>query len=248
MNTVGMDLVTDFRTALRRSPVFSVSSECARVYSESTLVNKCESDKGHNFMTLVRKANVKVGGSDLYSVPVFGAFCTGKYSYIWNSGYFFSNEYKVENGTLNKASLKYIDTSGVTKTESDIRLAKIEDSERAVCISVMGNNYVPGLSNFDSKFDITSYGSVGGELVELLGTGNGSNLSLYNLESTLPAESNDGKNVFYNASFVLGTISGGVNLSSTSNYCAVPEGYSSVENFDYCAINKFNFAAQANGG
>ena len=35
---------------------------------------------------------------------------------------------------------------------------------------------------------------------------------------------------------------------SSGNFCKTPESFESDENFDYCAINKFNFAAQAIGG
>jgi hypothetical protein len=38
-------------------------------------------------------------------------------------------------------------------------------------------------------------------------------------------------------------------VEASGNFCATPEGYNeSVENLDYCAINKFNFAALETGG
>ncbi len=35
---------------------------------------------------------------------------------------------------------------------------------------------------------------------------------------------------------------------STGDYCKPPGGTTGEENFNYCAINKFNFAVQGNGG
>jgi hypothetical protein len=77
--------------------------------------------------------------------------------------------------------------------------------------------------------------------------GSESNLMLYDLQSAKPAD--NGRSSFYQISFILGTIHGGINVQSSGDYCATPEGYNSeVENFDYCAINKFSFSAQAIGG
>jgi hypothetical protein len=53
--------------------------------------------------------------------------------------------------------------------------------------------------------------------------------------------------LFYAGSFILGTTTGGPNIKSNNGNCAVP-GDVVYSNFDYCAINKFSFAAQANGG
>ena len=61
-----------------------------------------------------------------------------------------------------------------------------------------------------------------------------------------PATNDLGKASFYSVSFILGTVQGGINVMSSGNFCKAPEEDDS--NFDYCAINKFNFAAQATGG
>ena len=49
-------------------------------------------------------------------------------------------------------------------------------------------------------------------------------------------------------SFILGTLRGGANVNVSGEFCATPGSNSSVEDFDYCAINKFNFAARTLGG
>ena len=40
---------------------------------------------------------------------------------------------------------------------------------------------------------------------------------------------------------------GGINVTAAGNFCAAPNDYGNDQNFDYCSINKFNFAARATG-
>ena len=257
INTVGADLVEDFRTALQSSLPRPVSSDCATVYSKEELVAQCKNDKARNFVTVVRKASVKVGSKTISSVPVFGAFCTGKYSYIWNSGYFFdSANYTVNGVSAAKLRYKNVGSSSITTFPSSghtSKIIKVEDGERAVCISATAssskNRYTLYSDSIGNTFDISSYTVLENDPIELLGGGENNNLALYDFESTTPAEGGKDDRTFYTASFILGTVQGGINVMASGDYCSTPGGYNaSVENFDYCAINKFNFAAQATGG
>ena len=72
-------------------------------------------------------------------------------------------------------------------------------------------------------------------------------LALYDFTITTPATNSAGEAAFYSSSFILGTLTGGINVKAKGNFCKTPEDYID-EDFDYCAINKFNFAAQATGG
>ena len=268
INTVGSGLVDDLRASIQNSSSKSVKDDCSIVYgslyrggSVGAAGRNCETDKGKGFVMIRRTANVKGknGRIDLDDVPVFGAFCTGDYSYIWNSGYFFNDEGRgyeaegVEAATLKFKSDGKIDgnsvcsKNGTTMTCSGFRLLKIKDESRSVCISGVGASYQPSLADHD--FDITENSEAVSETpVDLLASdGTGEGLSLYDLYVAVPTESTAKNNLFYSVSFVLGTIHGGINVKATGGACATPEDYDS-ENFDYCAINKFNFAAQATGG
>ena len=75
---------------------------------------------------------------------------------------------------------------------------------------------------------------------------NDTGLAFYDLTISATADSMAFNSLFYAASFVLGTTQGGVNVKATGNLCATPNDYLN-ENLDYCAINKFNFAARAMG-
>lgn len=267
INTTGMDLVDDMRAAVQNSPARSVEKDCKLVYSDPNTQRQCEANHARNFVSVTRRQSVNINGSNVSDVPVFGAFCTGMYSYIWNSGYFFSETARVN--SLSRASLKY-NLAGNTgtdqpieKTATNFKLLKIRDEEHAVCISAIygprsasnnGNyNVDPTGSNSinrgSNQFDITEFNSIDEEPIDILSGTYENNLALYSLTSSTPSESVNHSNLFYSISFVLGTLQGGINVKAASNFCVAPEGYnSSVENFDYCAINKFNFAAQAMGG
>ena len=74
-----------------------------------------------------------------------------------------------------------------------------------------------------------------------------SNLALFDLSVAKPAESGTENNIFYAVSFILGTRTGGPNIAAQGQSCAAPNDYQNDENFEYCSINKFNFAAEAIG-
>ena len=80
--------------------------------------------------------------------------------------------------------------------------------------------------------------------VELL-AGSDTKLALFNVNVPLPAQTSSTGKALYSVSFILATISGGVDILTNGNYCTADMDSS---DFSYCAINKFNFSIQANGG
>ena len=272
VNTVGMDLVDDMRLAVQNSSTMTPLNDCSRYYGGSgDDYDNCKKEGGRYFVTVTKQARVKLKGeTDFIEVPIFGAFCTGSYSYIWNSGYLFAysdhDNLDVESISklgsnalaVDKAELRYKVKGGGTMSKSDFRLLKVQDSSRGVCASVVMNSHLsstgvvgenkynlPDNDNISNVFDMTNYGNVDEEPVDLLAKNGENDLALYSLTVATPAESSVQGNLFYSVSFILGTMQGGINIRAHGKSCAAPEDYNS--NFDYCAINKFNFAAQANG-
>lgn len=267
VNTVGMEVVDDMRVAIQNASSAPVTDSCEVYYqNNSTLQNTCKSDNAFNFVSVTVKSRVKMKNGTVRSgVPVFGAFCTGTYSYIWNSGYFESDETSVLDAS--PAYLVYRNDSGtvITKQYSDrttngnkpFRLLKVKDTQRGVCVSVVrpysSGTYAESYAlpaAISNKFDISNgYGAVPNNEppVDLLQADNTNDLVIYAFEPAKPAISDTQKNMFYSASFILGTISGGIDIMSTDGRkCATPNDYEN-EYYDYCALNKFNFAVQANG-
>lgn len=254
VNTIGMDLVDDFRATIQSSSPVSLTKLCGEVYGR-----ECDSDAEKGLAAKLvanqRTGSVNLDGGLVNNIPIGGVFCTGSYSYIWNSGYFLSNtvagatEGKVVGA--NALKLKYGVSGaggGATTDTTAIRLIKIKDGGRAVCKKVIknGDSYEDGFRvDENGVIDMSDDTSLG-EPTELLASEvSMAGFALYDLYSTVPATNTTGNAALYSASFVLGTVQGGANITATGNFC---RDSSTQESADYCAINKFNFAAQANGG
>ena len=271
INTVGMDLVDDMRKAIQSSP--SQLPECDT--SNMNYYKGCVEDEGASLIYFVKyldKNRIQISGKNLDGrgdkVPIYGAFCTGKYSYLWNSGYLFNSDVKINGDSNLGGEMLKLDVMNnnnkLEKSESNFRLRKIEDINREVCKSASkgSNGYLGRNALKDgvtgNKITIKKSYEMK-ETERLLGgddkennndvrenTRGGGNLALYDLTVGDPAKGMGALSTFYSVSFVLGTVQGGIDVTKSGDYCKAPEN--SDENFDYCAINKFNFAAQANGG
>ena len=277
INNVGSSLVRDMQDSIKMASANSLKSLCSENYVDAeSQKTKCETDGGKNFASVTRFASVKIknGNVNLGSVPVYGAVCTGYYSYIWNSGYYFNDSYEVESD-VKSAVLRY--KTSVDEDYKDIKnfkLLKVKDEERKVCVAAIkvdtngtqknlydiqrpGKNSGAKIPNI---FNMAALTIVSEEPVWYLGNnekddeGNNkdderNNLAIYDMNTSVSEQIGITKNAYYYTSFVLGTVQGGVNINVAGNTCATPEGnYKTVENLDYCAINKFNFAALASGG
>lgn len=293
LNSVGMDVVDDLRHAVQSSPGYSISRLCPVYYSGRPL-DDCTKDNGRNFMFVTKYAEVRYrhdSSSIGRNIPVYGAFCTGTYSYIWNSGYFFSDDYTIANN-VEPAQLWYkkMEESNTLKMDQingrPFRLLKVSDENRAVCISSFygrnpngendqsigqssrtysikrsDNNLSNTINTSGDIFDITSYGSIEEDPQDIIANDSSNDLAFYDLWVSPTASGRANYGTFYSISFVLGSTRGGINIMNSGNYCVPPEDFNdttknkaerersgSLEDFDYCAINKFKFAVQANGG
>ena len=200
VNDTGMELVRNMRAAIQGSSY--------AIYDEEGNLNWTTS--------FVHRGEVAGVGTN---VPLYGGFCTGKYSYIWKSGY-------LDNDS---------DVNVAVGGNENFRLARMKDSKdksnKTACDQYEASGGVQVEFSSDDGYD------------ELLSEG--SNLAIYDLYVPTPAVGGAAMTAYYTVSFILGTIGGGINIMAQGDYCAPPEGSNS--NFNYCAINKFNFAAQAGG-
>lgn len=262
VNTIGNSLIDDFRASISASSSKKITGLCETNYTQAAPLTACNNDGAYSAVYLVRNGNVTIGqgtsdAETLNNIPLYGAFCSGAYSYIWNSGYLFGDNYSASTG---KASLKYLNENSSAATLSDFRLIKIRDPKRYVCLSQISNlgsssaaiqqTYTKNtdlVNSLPGNFDITGFGEAVSEApVDLLENDEYSDLALYDFSVIKPASDTTDRNIFYSGSFILATIRGGINITTSGDYCATPDEYE-VEDFDYCAINKFNFAIQASG-
>lgn len=222
VNTVGSELIDDFRASIASSSAGSLSNLCDSATSSE--------EDCYKSIFISKSANIKIGNKQI-TAPVYGAFCSGSYSYIWNSGYFFNSAtYKIDSAVA-RASFSH----NGTNYGDNFRLLKVPDITRSVC----ANHEASDENNFSLSSSLSE-----DQIIELFPSD--SNLALYDLYVSKPARSSQSSAAYYSGSFILATIQGGINVKASGNYCATPSDYT-VENFDYCAINKFNFAMQASG-
>ncbi len=240
VNTTGIDIVDDMRLSVQRSSTRSVVEKCKEVYSEDA--TDCEEDGGEEFVAASKKAYVKLSASkDVGEVPVTGVFCTGTYSYIWNSGYFFMTKKGGYPSIEGANKIKFVYSGVGSSPREDFKLLKVRDDKRAVCVAASQG----GLNS--NTINISGYNTVNEEPIDLLDSRE-SGLALYDLTAITSTEKDVTLNgLFYSVSFILGTVQGGINIAASGNFCAPPNDYAN-QSFDYCSINKFNFAARATGG
>ncbi len=275
INSIGMDVVDDIKMSIQGTTARTLIGVCAQLFEDESERERCENDEAFNFVSVVKYSTVTLheGTSHrqiLNNLPIYGVFCTGTYSYIWNTGYFDSTEATFNEKTSKEwAQLVYAGGS-VTSSEWDsnkpFRLLKVRDDNRSVCIATVYPGYktsisesTTGLKYIDNRtfenslfsrnvINITNIN--GGELdedpIDLITSKGEENLALYDLLVSRPAASMPNDNVYYPISFVLGTLDGGINITAQGRTCAAPNDYEG--NLDYCAINKFSFAARATGG
>ena len=270
VNSAGRDLIDDFKDSIAESPPAKLSSFC-NYYTKAK--DKCEakgSSAGLEFVYQqfytkdIRNNTVANGTSDNANpLPYGGVFCTGKYSYIWRTGYTMNSEfYEKTNGSFTGLTFAYKDKNNVDRSINNFRLLKIEDNSRKLCLANVktdvdasgGNVY--GTLDSDSAnpnyLKVTQHGGtitypdkLSTDPVEFLSSSD-SSLALFSLAIYPPAQTTTTGKTLYSSSFILATISGGVNIMTNSNFCSTLE--TSPSDFSYCAINKFNFSMQANGG
>lgn len=289
INTVGSDLVDDMRSSVQSSSARGLMSSCyMAIYGEDgRALNgeeraKCANDNARNFVSVTKTTKtLKINGVEVDDeVPIYGAFCTGSYSYVWNSGYYWA-----ENATFDeKDTWAWVDYTDYSEEDSVLvrigqsedqrfRLIKLYDARRLVCAAAGIKNDGTGTRDTYAIVDMSnvfrvsslSYGvirlddgavieknsenimEVKTSTIDLLPADRGNDLAIYDLSIAKPAISTTGDNVFYSATFILGTVHNGVNIAVNGSACATPNDYDGG-NYNYCAINKFNFAMQVNGG
>ena len=194
-----------------------------------------------------------------------GVFCTGSYSYVWNTAENFRvaresselvNKHYTETTINNATSVRHVFAIKAKDGYMIPRLARFLDNDRSACNHddslkpdktdpIKKNKYLFDISDSKTLNDIT-------ELIE----DNEEDLMIYDF-TVLPAtQHNETKQIFYSGMFILATYKGGVNIKSNGDFCSGSSKENGAyeenseftkSNFSYCAINKFNFSARATG-
>lgn len=276
INQVGRDLIDDFQNSINQSPPTSASAFCEANYkNDSTSLQNCQNNNGFYSIYQQYYSEVKVAsGGDAApakTVPTGGIFCSGKYTYIWNTGYLFNTDgaYVFSSNSENpqddlKLEVRYrLAGASTDTTTKNFRLLKVEDASRAICASTIPakESGASGIGGYPStnralvrpgategspyNKTITISGTLATPPEELVNESD-SSLALFDLVVFQPARVVSTNRLLFSGSFILATVSGGVDIMASGDYCQAPSYFSA--DFSYCAINKFNFTIQASGG
>lgn len=235
VNTNGREIISDLTRTITSSPThLKVNPE----YSNNEITGK-------NLKQALAKYYLSVEDAS-HTEQYSGVFCTGSYSYIWNTAS--SILASRDDDGNNDDNVFKIKLAGGANYYIP-KLARIADTERFACAAketnINSGNFVPenmiiGEGKALRMDDITEL--IGNDEIDL---------ALYNFR-ILPAIQNETtKQIFFSGTFILATIRGGVNIQSNGDFCTgdkeVDGDEFNLNNFDYCAVNKFNFSARATG-
>lgn len=246
VNSVGKELIDDFSRAIAASPARTVESLCGEVYSQDSQkqnYRSCVEDRAHKIIYQQHYNKVKIKGEEQV-VPTNGVFCTGRYSYIWNTAYALNQEDypKVLPDAQTIATYKSNKTEYTI--ENNFRLLKVTDFTRRMCkMHLDDKNYLyKNNVNYDISDGTVSAPEVEEELLE----NSENNLALYDLTMFSPTVHKLTSSGFYSGTFILATLRGGINIFTEGEFCSdKPDNLAT--DFAYCSINKFNFAMRADG-
>lgn len=233
INSTGREIIADLSRIVGGSPI---KDSINPVAANGLDVTSADIDRAHRayYNTTTMQQGAK-------TVPAGGAFCTGSYSYIWNTAPNLST-YRANNREDNIFTITVNDGKIIPK------FARVPDSERLAC-KTDGDNSTT-LKTIHYTYD----GLKTDDIVELINTDE-SDLAMYDFTILPATQNNITGQIFYSGTFILATVRGGVNIMSNGDYCTGKEGAAITDpnveatdnDFNYCAVNKFNFAMRATG-
>lgn len=136
VNSVGRGLIDEFTSAINTAPSVDATSLCNSLAPNN--VDACINDHAFGY---IFHASQNEDTGEQYN----GIFCTGYYSYIWNTYYSETSEQS------HALKLRYLNFAGDVVTTEAPRLMRVEDRNYRVCSAVMNNDYT---SNFSSNMTI----------------------------------------------------------------------------------------------
>lgn len=251
VSSAGSEIIDEVSRAISAAPTTNINRVCELLKNDSER-RKCEEDGAyykayHQISDLFELANPKGGVDIKRELPVYGGFCTGRFSYIWNTAYTFPLAWEGSSlpknfSSIKKATLRYRLKGDPNERElKNFRLIRIADYNRQVCSNKAGDYSSAHSPEYDLRaFDLES------EPAEVLDSSE-DNLALYDFKIFRPARHKLTNHSFYSGTFILATIRGGIDITGSGDYCQEPQRNTLSTDFSYCAINKFNFAIRATG-
>lgn len=272
VNSVGRGLVDELTTAINQAPSVDATSLCNSLLDSDTAINNCIKDGAFKFIFQAKYGDAE--GENNIRRQYNGIFCTGYYSYYWNTVYGENADPKqtvslryAKNLTENNILHEFKDNDS---SNGVVRLARIEDRTYQLCAANVDKDYnstygggiidIRG-KRHDSLGDTVQVSNYIKEPVEGFLSSFDLDLALYELTIFPTSQDWVTLRTFMSGTFLLATYRGDVDITRTGDYCNLGsytdaegnyvENSTSIENlgaeFNYCAINKFNFSARTSG-
>lgn len=282
LNSTGRGLIDEFTSNINAAPSVDTTSLCSSYFKSGNTesddwTKACEKDHANKFIYQERTGKygeVREAEGE-HDVQLGGVFCTGNYSYIWNT--YYGSKWGAD-GKSSAMVLRYLkkntDTGEYDETPlQNFRLAQVYDPTYRVCSSLVDNGESVAASGSDRGYnkdmmDPDDKGPVTANITQLangsenhipeptdgLLTASDVNLQLYELTVFPISQDEVTLRTFMTGTFILGTERGNINIERSGDYCDV-ENYTDDNGslltigseFTYCGINKFNFAARTAG-
>ena len=246
VNSTGRSLVDDLSRTIASAPTRSLTDICRAEYaSDKIQLQKCLDDNARVYVYQQNYGSVRLKstGATLQNVPLNGVFCTGRHSYIWNTGYALNDDdYEIVSGSRATYDA-YV--GGDRFEKSDFKLLKVEDNNRDLCYQHT-HMRTSGSAIYGYKANENYYYMKDTNITELLDKSD-DRLVLYDFVIFPPTQHAVTLHAFYSGTFILGSERGSIDITGIGEFCKAPPSDGLSTDFTYCAINKFNFAARSTG-
>lgn len=278
INSIGRGLIDEFTANINAAPSVDTTSLCNSYFKSGSpkaaeSIEQCKKDYANKFIFQERSGtytdNTMREQKESRDVQLGGVFCTGSYSYVWNTYYGLNRNSISGKGAI---ALQYLNTKDEEKTIEDFRLISVYDPTYRVCSSLVSpdEGYSKDLLNVDggnqTVIDIRQLATgtrnmipdpiidTNSDAKSGLLTASDVDLQLYELTIFPIAQDLVTLRTFMTGTFILGTERGNINIERSGDYCDV-QNYTQENGelltigseFTYCGINKFNFAARTAG-
>lgn len=245
VDSIGRNLIEEFTTAINSAPSIDTANLCRTHTNNDYARKECEDSGAYKFIFQSRQSATD-------AIQYSGVLCTGNYSYIWNT------QYGIQSGQ-SLTNLRYQTSSG-EDTINQPPLIRFEDKNYLACTQAVNTNY-----EFKSEFSNTASYTINVTKLEndqpnIIATPDtnfldGSELPLLLYELVIFPISQDSVTLrsFFSGTFIIATEqeTNDANITRTDNYCKISNTGADLldigSRFNYCAINKFNFAARTAG-
>lgn len=259
VNSVGRNIVSELTTSINAAPSIDSLSLCYSLLPsdannrESEAQRQCIADNAYKFIYQSWEGPFKDEATGIEGpVQYGGVLCTGDYSYVWNT-YYGQEKEKLY-------SVTYWDGEK-TDTKEGFKLLRFTDKTYLACsTNISKTSYtVEDRHNIDitelrngAKNKVTDFQDNYLEISDIA-------LDLYELTIFPVSQDSVTLRSYFSGTFILATVRGDVNIVRGGDYCNVDDySYQGANptasnlldlgsEFNYCGINKFNFAARTAG-